>query len=57
MALSRLKEVNATILGLVLNKVTLRAGRGYGYGQYSYQYQYYSTDYGDKASDESPEAA
>ena len=45
MAISRLQEVQAKILGLVLNKVTLKAGSGYGYGQYSYQYQYYSSSY------------
>ena len=54
MAVGRLQEVQANILGLVLNKVSLTTGTGYGYGQYSYNYQYYSSSY---AEDDTPSEA
>ena len=55
MAMKRLSEVNAKVLGFVLNKVALTPGTGYGYGQYSYSYQYYTSSYSD--DDKPSEAA
>ena len=55
MAVKRLGEVQAKILGLVLNKVSLTVGSGFGYGQYSYNYQYYTSPYTD--NDDTPSEA
>ena len=55
MAVKRLGEVQAKILGLVLNKVSLTVGSGFGYGQYSYNYQYYTSPYND--NDDTPSEA
>jgi len=56
MTLHRLNEVKANILGLVLNKVSLKIGSGYGYDQYNYNYRYYTSSY-DNASENPSEAA
>ena len=55
MAVKRFGEVQAKILGLVLNKVSLTVGSGFGYGQYSYNYQYYTSSYTE--SDDTPSEA
>ena len=39
-AVEKLDQVGATILGIVLNKVTRQTGRSYGYG-YGYSYKPY----------------
>ena len=43
-AVEKLDQVGATILGIVLNKVTRHSGRNYGYG-YSYTYKPYEYSY------------
>jgi capsular exopolysaccharide synthesis family protein len=43
-AVEKLDQVGATILGIVLNKVTRNTGRNYGYG-YSYAYKPYQYSY------------
>ena len=43
-AVEKLDQVGATILGIVLNKVTRHTGRNYGYG-YSYTYKPYQYSY------------
>jgi capsular exopolysaccharide synthesis family protein len=43
-AVEKLDQVGATILGIVLNKVTRHTGRNYGYG-YSYAYKPYQDSY------------
>jgi capsular exopolysaccharide synthesis family protein len=43
-AVEKLDQVGATILGIVLNKVTKHTGRNYGYG-YSYTYKPYQYSY------------
>ncbi len=43
-AAEKLDQVGATILGIVLNKVTRHTGRNYGYG-YSYTYKPYQYSY------------
>ena len=42
--MEKLDQVGATILGIVLNKVTRHTGRNYGYG-YSYTYKPYQYSY------------
>ena len=55
-AVEKLNQVGATILGLVLNKVSRQTGRNYGYS-YGYGYSYSYKPYGAAASAEMTAAA